>query len=30
VASGRARLENERVMLDAVINSSDVLYSPKA
>jgi phosphoribosylglycinamide formyltransferase-1 len=30
VASGRARLEDERVMLDAVINSSDVLYSPKA
>jgi len=30
VASGRARLENGRVRLDAVINSSDVLYSPKA
>jgi phosphoribosylglycinamide formyltransferase-1 len=30
VASGRARLENGRVMLDAVLNASDVLYSPKA
>ena len=29
VASGRARLENGRVMFDAVVNSSNVLYSPK-
>jgi len=30
VASGRARLEHGRVMVDAVINASEVLYSPKA
>jgi phosphoribosylglycinamide formyltransferase 1 len=30
VASGRARLENGRVMFDAVVNPSDVLYAPKA
>ena len=30
VASGRARLENGRVMFDAVVNSSGVLYSPNA
>ena len=30
VASGRARLEHGRVMFDAVVNSSDVLYSPEA
>ena len=29
VASGRARLEHGRVMFDAVVNSSDVLYSPE-
>ena len=29
VAAGRARLESGRVMFDAVVNSSDVLYSPK-
>ena len=30
VASGRARLEEGRVMFDAVVNSTDVLYAPKA
>ena len=30
VAAGRAYLENGRVMFDAVVNSNDVLYSPKA
>ena len=30
VASGRARLEHGRVMVHAVINASEVLYSPKA
>jgi len=30
VASSRARLEHGRVMVDAVINASEVLYSPKA